>query len=242
VFPASELKNGRSLKVMICAARQAALWAMGEVTLASRELHAALTLPPHASGMVALCYAHPETRRAPVQETIVKSLARSGSATCVVELLDPEEAERPCKLKDTELLLQRMHATLDLLAARSDTRRLPLALLGADASVPAALAVAHVRAGQIKTVVGCCGRPDLAPIELTALAVPTLLVVPSKEDSLVRRNQQVFELLNCPSQLAVIVGASREFTEPGTLVACDYVVQQWCARNLQSAARSKVRS
>lgn len=227
---------------MICAARQAALWAIGEVTLESRELHAALTLPPHPSGLAVLCYAHPDNRRTKVQEAIVKSLTRSGIATCVVELLDPEEAERSDNLKDTELLVERMHATLDLVAARSDTRRLPVGLLASDAAVPAALAVAHCRAGQIKTVVACYGRADLAPIELTALMVPTLLVVPSKESSLVRRNQQVFEALNCPSQLAVIVGASRQFIEPGTLVACDYVVQQWCQRHLRSAARSTART
>jgi putative phosphoribosyl transferase len=227
---------------MICPTRRAALWAVEEAMLDSRELHAALTLPLQVSGLVALCYTHGASRRAAVQQTIAKSLARTGLGTCVVELLDPEEAEDGLTLKDTKLLAERMHATLDLLAARSDTRRLRLAMLAADESVPAAFAVAHSRPDQIATVVACHGRPDLAPVELALLTVPTLLVVPSKERTLVRRNQRVFELLKCPSQFAVIVGASREFSEPGTLVACDYVVRQWCERHLRSSARSRARS
>ncbi|MGH7139540.1 MAG: hypothetical protein ACREHD_27660, partial [Pirellulales bacterium] len=108
----------------------------------------------------------------------------------------------------------------------------------ADATVPAAVVVANERAEQLDVMVVCYGRPDLAPIELGAISVPTLLVVPSKERRLVEGNERAFACLNCPSQLAVIVGASREFCEPGTLVACDYVVQQWCERHLRSAARA----
>jgi putative phosphoribosyl transferase len=223
---------------MICASRDAALWAVGEAVLDSREVHAALTLAPHAFGLTAMFYASGDSRRAAVQQAIAKSLKKLGVGTCVAELLDPAEAEDQRATDDVSLLADRMHATLDILASRSDTRRLPLALLAAGASVPAAVAVASQRAGQIDAVVACYGRPDLAPVDLASISVPTLLVVPSKDSRLVERNERVFERLNCPSQLAVIVGASREFSEPGTLVACDYVVQQWCERHLRSAARS----
>ena len=224
---------------MICAARDAEHWTIGEAVLDSREIHAALTLSPHAFGLIGMFYTRGESRRAAVQQAIAKSLLKAGIATCVVELLDPAEADDGATLRDVELHINRMHATLDILAARSDTRRLPLAALAADASVPAAIAVASSRPQQIDAVVACYGRPDLAPVDLASLTVPTLLVVPSKERTLVSRNERVFELLNCPSQLAVIVGASCEFSEPGTLVACDYVVQQWCERHLRSAARSQ---
>ena len=223
---------------MICAVRRAAAWRVGEEMVDSREVHAALRLVPNAIGLVGMCYTHGPIRRAAAQQEIAKSLAKAGIGTCTAELLDPEEAEDPAKLKDTELLAERMHLLLDLLAIRSDTRRLPLALLAADRSVPAAFGVAQSRSGQIATMIACYGRPDFATIDLSSVTVPTLLVVPSKETALVQRNQRAFEILNCPSQLAVIVGASCEFSEPGTLVACAYVVQQWCDRLLRSAARS----
>lgn len=223
---------------MICARREAALWAAGEATLETREVLASLSLEPDAFGLVAMFYAAGDSRRSAVQQAIARSLRKLRLATCVVELLHPDEAEDHRTVGNVELLAARMHATLDILAARSDTRRLPLALLAADLSVPAALAVGNDRAQQVATVVACYGRPDLAPVNLDAISVPTLLVVPSKESRLVKRNERVFERLNCPSQLAVIVGASREFSEPGTLVACDYVVQQWCERHLRSAGRS----
>jgi putative phosphoribosyl transferase len=223
---------------MICASRNAALWARGEVVLNSHEFYAALSLAPNSFGLAAMFYSSGDSRRAAVQEAIAKSLRKLGLATCIVELLTPEESEDRSTLKDHELLSERMHAALDNLAARCDTRRLPLAVLAADASVPAALAVANHRAGQVDALVACYGSPDLAPIDLSSVTVPTLLVVPSKDSRLVRRNERVFESLSCASQLAVIVGASRDFSEPGTLVACDYVVQQWCERQLRGAARS----
>lgn len=221
---------------MICAARNVSLLFGGEAMLDSREIHAALSLSPSAFGLVAMFYTCGKSRRAAVQQAIVRSLHKLGMGTCLVELLDPEEAEQAGKHRDVGLLSGRMHATLDILAARSDTRRLPLAVLASDAAVPAAMAVANSRSRQVDTVVACYGRPDRAPVDLSTATVPALLVVPSKEPALVRRNERVFEQLNCASQLAVIVGASRDFCEPGTLVACDYVVQQWCERQLRRAA------
>lgn len=224
---------------MICASRRAALWAAGEATLDTRQVYASLSLAPNAYGLVAMFLSGGKSRRSPVQQAIAASLRKQGVATCVAELLDPDEAEDQRIMKDSALLAGRIHATLDILACRSDTRRLPLVLLSADATVPAAVAVVAARAQQVLAMVACYGRPDLSLVNVAELHVPTLLVVPGKEKLLVERNEIVFERLNCPSQLAVIVGASREFSEPGTLVACDYVVQQWCERHLRSVGESR---
>ncbi len=223
---------------MICSTRDTAFWTAGEAVLESREFHAALTLTPDAFGLAAMFYVSGDSRRSPVQQAIAESLQKLGVATCLVELLAPDEADEAGYMHDVSLLARRAHAALDILASRCDTRRLPLAVLAADGSVPATISVAECRAGQIDALVACCGRPDLAPVDIASIRVPTLLVVPSKDRHLVEQNEHVFERLNCPSQLAVIVGASCAFSEPGTLVACDYVVQQWCERHLRSAARS----
>lgn len=209
-----------------------------ETPLASRTLHGTLKLPPGAFGLAALLYRDGASRRAAVQEAIAEALSALGLAVCIAELLDPEEAESSGSQGQVSLLAERMDSALDVIAQRADTRKLPIALVSADESVAAAMAVASLRPSQIGTVVGCYGRPDLAPIDLASITVPTLLVVPSKERQLVSCNEQVFEALNCPSQLAVIVGASRGFCEPGTQVACEYVVGQWCERHLRAAAGS----
>jgi putative phosphoribosyl transferase len=222
---------------MICARRDAALGMRAEQLLDAGELHGVLAMPPEATGLVAMLYGTGDNRRAPVQEAIAQPLRSAGLAVCVVELLDPAEADDDDRAHDVPLLAHRMHLTLDLLAMRHDTRHLPLALVSADAAVAAAIAVAGSRPSAVGSVVGCYGRPDLAPVEIGSITVPTLLVVPSKDQQLVRSNERVFESLNCPSQLAVIVGASRAFTEPGTQVACEYVVGQWCERYLPSAAK-----
>lgn len=218
---------------MICAARDVVLWSAEE--LDSREFYAALTISPHSFGLIAMFYASGASRRSAVQTAMAQSLQKLGAGVCLVELLDPAEAEDGHCVNDVSLLVSRMHAALDILASRSDTRRLPLAVLAADATVPAAVTVANDRAAKVQALVACYGQPDRALVDLASINVPTLLVVPSKDHRLVERNERAFERLNCPSQLAVIVGASREFSEPGTLVACDYVVQQWCERHLRSA-------
>lgn len=221
---------------MICARRDAAHSMRAQQLLDTGEVHGVLAVPPQATGLVAMLYGSGESRRAPVQEAIARSLQSAGLAVCIVDLLDPSEAEDADCFSDVSLIARRMHMALDLLGTRPDTRHLPLALVSAETAVAAALAVAGNRPRGIQSVVGCYGRPDLAPVEIGAISVPTLLVVPSKDQQLVRSNERVFESLNCPSQLAVIVGASRAFTEPGTQVACEYVVGQWCERYLPAAA------
>lgn len=225
---------------MICARRDLT-HLPDETPLESRTLHGTLKLPVGAFGLAALFYRAGASRRAPVQQAIAEALSALGLAVCVVDLLDAEEAEDLTLIGQVGLLAERMDLALDVIAQRADTRKLPIALISADESVAAAIAVANLRSGQIGTVVGCYGRPDLAPIDLASVTVPTLLVVPSKERQLVMHNERVFEVLNCPSQLAVIVGASRQFSEPGTQVACEYVVGQWCERHLRAAAPARSR-
>ncbi len=225
---------------MICARRDLSRLPH-ETPLESRTLHGTLKLPLGAFGLAALFYRDGASRCAPVQQAIADALESLGLAVCIVDLLDPEEAEDPGLVGQAGLLAERMDLALDVIAQRADTRKLPIALVSADESVAAALAVANFRSAQIGAVVGCYGRPDLAPIDLAAVTVPTLLVVPSKDRQLVMHNERVFEVLNCPSQLAVIVGASRQFSEPGTQVACEYVVAQWCERHLRAAAPARSR-
>ncbi|HJT32600.1 MAG TPA: hypothetical protein VJ783_11200 [Pirellulales bacterium] len=220
---------------MICASRNLD-HLPDETPLDSRDLHGTIKLQPGAFGLAALFYRDGASRRAAVQAAIADALSALGLAVCIVDLLDPEEAEDAVVSGQVSLLAKRMDSALDVIAQRADTRKLPIALISADESVAAAMAIAGIRPGQIGTVVGCYGRPDLAPVDLGSITVPTLLVVPSKERQLVACNERVFEVLNCPSQLAVIVGASRGFTEPGTRVACEYVVGQWCERHLRAAA------
>lgn len=222
---------------MICARRDLT-HLPDEAPLESRTLHGTLQLPINAFGLAALFYRDGASRRAPVQQAIADALSKLELAVCVVDLLDPEEAEDPTLLTQTGLLAERMDLALDVIAQRADTRHLPIALVTAEDAVAAAMAVANLRSRQIGTVVGCSGRPDLALLDLASATVPTLLVVPSKERQLVDCNERVFEVLNCPSQLAVIVGASRNFSEPGTQAACEYVVGQWCERQLRAAAGS----
>lgn len=119
-----------------------------------------------------------------------------------------------------------------------DTFHLPLVLVGGNRAATAAIMVAARRPKKLRAVACCAGEVLRAPVEAAAIQVPTMLVVPSKHPNLIESNEEFFWSLTCTSQIAVIRGANRQFQEPGTLLACEKVVTQWCTRYLQQQPAS----
>ncbi|MEX2119160.1 MAG: hypothetical protein WD847_06090 [Pirellulales bacterium] len=223
---------------MICARRDCAGPFDRQVLMEARAFHGLLLFPENAFATVVMPFDASASRVGSVQQSIAESLLVAGLATCLVDLMQPDEAEAQQQAaRRLRLLIERLNGTLDVLSQLPDTRSLPLGLLGTASSTEAVLAVAARRAASLGAVVCCCGRPDRSPIDLAETKVPTLLVVPGKERRLVEANERTFASLNCPSQLAVILGASRNFEEAGTMAACQYVIGQWCQQHLRAAER-----
>jgi len=202
------------------------------------EVHALkghLYVPPHARGLLVIPTAagRPGGR---VDRALDTALQEAGFGTCHVTLLDPAELADARKAANQQFLVHRLSAALAFLRARPQIAGLPLGLLGSQQMAAVVLAAAARHPGRVRTVICHCGR-ELAGIDATGIRAPTLVIVPGRDQALLAANEELFWQLPCPSQLAVVRGASRHFTEGGTLLACRHLLAQWCQRYLQRRPR-----
>jgi putative phosphoribosyl transferase len=62
---------------------------------------------------------------------------------------------------------------------------------------------------------------------------PTLLIVGSADEVVLALNRQArAALVNCPTELAVVAGATHLFEEPGTLAEAAALARDWFVRHL----------
>jgi pimeloyl-ACP methyl ester carboxylesterase len=67
-------------------------------------------------------------------------------------------------------------------------------------------------------VVSRGGRPDLAgPSALADVHAPTLLIVGSRDESVIELNRGAMRHMRCKTELVIVPGATHLFEEPGTL-------------------------
>lgn len=197
------------------------------------HLKGSLWIPRRAVGMAILAWESGWNRGYRIRRALAGALKAARFGTCEVDLFGPLELDDPRKLDDIGLLSMRLQAAVDYLHNRAETAHLPLTLVAGDRAAPAAVMVAAQRPANLRALACCAGEVLRAPIDAAAITVPTILVAPSKDAELVESNEEFFWSLSCTSQLAVVRGASRQFHEPGTLLACEKVVTEWCQRHLE---------
>ena len=105
---------------------------------------------------------------------------------------------------------------------------------GASTGAAAALTAAAELGGQVGAVVSRGGRPDLAR-RLGAVRAPTLLIVGGADHQVLELNREAQRQLRCPSELAVIPGATHLFEEPGALEQVSRLAIDWLDRHFTSA-------
>lgn len=192
-----------------------------------------LSVPRRATGMAIVAWETGRAQAYTLRRAMAAALGAVGVGTCEVDLFGPDEFGDPANLDDLALLDTRLQATVNYLHTRADTVHLPLLLVAGDRAAPAAIMVAARHPENLRAIVCCAGEVLRAPVDARSITVPTMLVAPSKHPELLESNEEFFWSLACVSQLAVVRGAGRLFQEPGTLLACEKVVTQWCRRQLK---------
>ncbi|MEU6812899.1 phosphoribosyltransferase [Streptomyces sp. NPDC046831] len=203
-----------------------------EVSAGRVRLAARLTLPATVRAVVA--YAHGGSRPGARQQYIAATLHRAGLGTMVVDLLSEDEERNRHNAFDIVLLAGRLHA------AASQVRRetgLPVSLCGEDTCAAAALEAAVD--DEVRAVVCLSGRPDLAsPAALARLRAPALLVVGALDTRALGLNRCAADWMHCDHRVAVVPGATRLFTEPGTLEAAAELTRDWFTAHLARLDRA----
>jgi putative phosphoribosyl transferase len=126
-----------------------------------------------------------------------------------------EETDRG-NVFDIPLLASRLIAASEWIAQRGICAELPLAYFGASTGAAAALSAAAELGEGVRAVISRGGRPDLA-LGLERVRAPTLLIVGGFDQQVLECNREARARLRCPSELAIVPGATHLFEEPGAL-------------------------
>ncbi len=198
------------------------------------ELPADLTVPTGATGVVVFAHGSGSGRRSPRNQQVAATLQDGCLATLLFDLLTPAEAADRANVFDIELLASRMVAAISWIRS-SEVGGLPVGLFGASTGAAAALWAATEPGVRVGAIVSRGGRPDLAGPRLPHVTAPTLLIVGSRDSTVLELNRRAQRDLGGKSRLEVIEGASHLFEEPGTLDRVAELAREWFVQHLGSA-------
>ena len=207
-----------------------------EVRIPEAEIVGDLVLPERARGLVLFAHGSGSSRFSPRNRQVARELNDRGLATLLLDLLRQEEERDRTNVFDVPLLSSRLVAATQWVRAQPDLAHLPVGLFGASTGAAAALSAAAELGAGIGAVVSRGGRPDLAANRLAEVRAPVLLIVGGRDELVLELNREAQRLLNVPSELAIVAGATHLFEEPGALEEVSRLAAGWFERNLKPAA------
>ena len=207
-----------------------------EIPAGPQKLEGHLHLPDKVAGVVVFAHGSGGSRHSPRNRFVAEVLHEAGLGTLLLDLLSEQEERDRASVFDIGLLADRLTAATRWLANRAGTDTCRLGYFGASTGAGAALWAAAEPGAPVAAVVSRGGRPDLAGPRLSAVRVPTLLIVGGADTEVLQLNRQAQAQLRCPSELAVVAGATHLFEEPGTLAEAASLARDWFARYLLATA------
>ena len=207
-----------------------------EVPAGPVELAGNLCVPEEAGGVVLFAHGSGSGRHSPRNRHVARVLGEAGLATLLIDLLTPDEEEvdrESGHLRfDVGLLARRLAGATHWLRQNPDTRDLPVGYFGASTGAGAALIAAAEQPREVGAVVSRGGRPDLAEDTLPLVEAPTLLIVGSDDEPVIRMNEKALGRLRAEKRLEIVPGAGHLFEEPGTLEEVARLAAGWFTRHL----------
>ncbi|PXY36511.1 phosphoribosyltransferase [Prauserella flavalba] len=203
------------------------------VPIGGRRLSGRLVVPERTSGLVVFAHGSGSGRHSPRNRVVARRLNDAGLGTLLFDLLTEREETDRGLVFDVGLLAARLAEAAAWLRAQPGCATPGLGYFGASTGAAAALGAAAADDGVgVGAVVSRGGRPDLAAALLPAVRAPTLLVVGSRDNTVLELNRRARKLLRCHSELAVVPGATHLFREPGTLEEAARLARDWFLRYL----------
>src|SRR5262249_21667064 len=200
----------------------------GPIRLAGR-----LAVPPGARAAVVFAHGSGSSRHSPRNRFVAARLGDAGFATLLAHLLTPAEEQDRAHVFDVELLAERLRRATDW--TRRELTGLSIGSFGASTGAAAALRAAASPGSPVGAVVSRGGRPDLATAHLPAVRAPTLLIVGSRDEVVLRLNREAATHLLCEHDVEVVPGATHLFEEPGALDTVASLATRWFARHLTTS-------
>jgi putative phosphoribosyl transferase len=200
------------------------------------RLEGNLTIPEGATGLVLFAHGSGSGRHSPRNRFVASELQHAGLATLLFDLLTEAEGvedEVTGQLRfDVDFLATRLLGATLWARATPETKPLRIGYFGASTGAAAALIAAAKRPDIASAVVSRGGRPDLAGSYLERVVAPTLLIVGSADREVLALNEEAFELLGGPRNLAVVPHATHLFEEPGAMQEVARLASSWFTNHL----------
>lgn len=199
-------------------------------------LDGSLYLPQNAHGLILFVHGSGSSRFSIRNQYVATMLNKVNLATLLFDLLTPEEDvidTQTSKLRfNIELLSSRLIDVTHWCNNELATQHFSIGYFGASTGGGAALVAAAQEASVIKAVVSRGGRPDLAGECLALVKAPTLLIVGSNDEPVIRMNQDAMSQMHCVKKLEIVPGATHLFEEPGTLDTVGHLAKAWFTKYL----------
>ena len=191
------------------------------------ELEGELVVPEGATGIVVFAHGSGSSRHSPRNNAVADVVRSAGVATLLFDLLTEEEDEHRENRFDIPLLTDRLRAVTDWVRNHERTEGLNVGYFGASTGAAAALRAAATIDTDIDAVVSRGGRVDLAAEALPQVETPTLLIIGGDDDTVLERNRDAYDELDCTKELEIIEGAGHLFEGPGELDEVADVATDW---------------
>jgi pimeloyl-ACP methyl ester carboxylesterase len=195
-----------------------------------------LVRPPESDGLVLFAHGSGSSRASPRNRFVAGTLNDAGFATLLFDLLAPDEALDRRNVFDIPLLGRRLRGAATWIREHLEGPAVPFGYFGASTGAAAALWAAAEPDDPGCAIVSRGGRPDLAGDRLERVRVPTLLIVGGADPVVLDLNEQARAAMRCPSELAVVPGATHLFEEPGALERVATLASDWFTAHLRSPA------
>jgi len=194
-----------------------------------------LDQPAGPRGLVLVAHASRLPRRDPRNRVVIAALSRAGLATLLLDLFTAHEKVGRPPAEDAELLSQRIVAATHWLREQPEAEALTVGCLGVSASSSAVLLAAARLPAHIGAVV-CWGRGgEPAAAALRAIVAPVLLIVDGHAEDL-EHCFALRERLQCPTEVAVVPGATHAFEHFGPVQRAARLTTDWFTSHLSVAA------
>ena len=201
------------------------------------QIRGDLALPAQSRGLIIFAHGSGSGRLSPRNRFVAEVLHDGGLATLLLDLLTESEETVDQYTRqfrfDIDMLARRLEDAIAWAAAHNDRRlqQAPVGLFGASTGAAAAL-IAAANRSEVRAVVSRGGRPDLAGEALSVVQAPTLLIVGSNDDVVLRLNREAMAQMHAPVQLEIIPGASHLFEEGDTLARAAIAARTWFLNHL----------
>mgnify|MGYP003042545983 CR=1 FL=1 len=198
-----------------------------------------LAVPEAAKGIVIFSHGSGSGRFSPRNKLVAERLHKEQIGTLLLDLLTPAEDRNYANRFDIAFLAHRLVGVTQWLEQFDPCADCAMGYFGASTGAASALK-ASTYLPQVKAIVSRGGRLEMAADILHKVQAPTLLIVGSRDEDVVRLNEQSVGVLTCEKKLEVVDGASHLFEEDGKLDTVIELASSWFSKHLKGVGVEEI--